>query len=86
MKIRETAITKLNQLPESLVQEVSDFIDFIAQKHQSQLPDNPSESTLEQTWSQWFRAVDALEVAPPKTNNTYSELLISKYRQQGLDL
>ncbi|MEN9519011.1 MAG: hypothetical protein RLZZ381_1599 [Cyanobacteriota bacterium] len=86
MTIRETAITKLNQLPESLVQEVNDFIDFIAQKHQSQIVESKPESTPEKTWSQWFRTVDALEVSPPQPNSKFSELLIDKYRQQGLDL
>jgi hypothetical protein len=86
MTIRETAISKLHQLPESLVQEVTDFIDFIAYKHQSQLNKSHPESTLEETWSQWFRAVDALEVIPSEPNSTYPELLLSKYRQQGLDL
>ncbi len=33
--IRETAIAKIQQLPESLVQEVSDFIDFITRNHQA---------------------------------------------------
>jgi Protein of unknown function (DUF2281) len=86
MTIRETAISKLHQLPESLVQEVTDFIDFIAHKHQSQIIESHPESTLEETWSQWFRAVDALEVTPSDPNSTYPELLLSKYRQQGLDL
>lgn len=88
MTIRETAITKLNELPESLIQEVNDFIDLIAHKHQSQLAESKPESTLEETWSQWFRTIDALEVTvtPSRPNSTYSELLIGKYRQQGLDL
>ena len=86
MTLRETAITKLHQLPEPLVQEVNDFIDFIAQKHQSQLLDSHPQATLEEKWSQWFRSVDALEVTPPQAAITYSELLLSKYRQQGLDL
>jgi hypothetical protein len=41
MTIRETAISKLHQLPESLLQEVTDFIDFIAHKHQSQIIEMP---------------------------------------------
>jgi hypothetical protein len=86
MTLRETAISKLHQLPESLIQEVTDFIDFIAHKHQSQLNTSHPEPTLEETWSQWFRAVDALEVIPSESNSTYPELLLSKYRQQGLDL
>jgi hypothetical protein len=86
MTIRETAISKLHQLPEPLVQEVNDFIDFIAQKHQSHLIDSHAAVTLEEQWSQWFRSVDALEVTPPQLASTYPELLLSKYRQQGLDL
>jgi len=35
MTIRETAIAKIQQLPESLVQEISDFIDFITRNHQA---------------------------------------------------
>jgi hypothetical protein len=86
MTIRETAILKLHQLPEPLVQEVNDFIDFIAQKHQSQLIDSHPEAMFEEKWSQWFRVVDALEVTPSQPASTYPELLLSKYRQQGLDL
>jgi hypothetical protein len=86
MTIRETAISKIHQLPESLVQEVTDFIDFIAHKHQSQLNESHPELTIEKMWSQWFRTVDALEITPSEPNSTYPELLLSKYRQQGLDL
>ncbi|HEY9642600.1 MAG TPA: hypothetical protein V6C57_19090 [Coleofasciculaceae cyanobacterium] len=31
--IRETAIAKIQQLPESLVQEINGFIDFITRNH-----------------------------------------------------
>lgn len=34
MTIRETAIAKLQQLSEPLLQEVTDFIDFVIHKHQ----------------------------------------------------
>jgi hypothetical protein len=86
MPIHDSVIAKLHQLPEPLVQEVNDFIDFITQKYQSQPTDSPPETRLEKKWSKWFSAVDALEVIPPQPANTYSELLLSKYRQQGLDL
>jgi hypothetical protein len=39
--IRETAMAKIQQLPESLVQEISDFIDFITRTHQAKTV-NPS--------------------------------------------
>ena len=35
MTIRETAIAKIQQLPESLVQQIIDFIDFIARNYQA---------------------------------------------------
>ena len=41
MTIRETAIAKIQQLPESLVQEISDFIDFVTRNHQAKTA-NPS--------------------------------------------
>jgi hypothetical protein len=34
MNIRDTAITKLQTLPEPLLQEINDFIDFIVHRHQ----------------------------------------------------
>jgi len=86
MTIRETATNKLNQLPEFLIQEVSDFIDFVAHKHQSKIIDSQLEVALVETWSQWFKALDDLDVTPSEPDNTYSELLLNKYRQQGLDL
>ncbi|MDJ0736202.1 MAG: DUF2281 domain-containing protein [Nostocaceae cyanobacterium] len=33
MTAREQAIAKIHQIPESLIQEVSDFIDFLVWKH-----------------------------------------------------
>jgi Protein of unknown function (DUF2281) len=33
MNIREATISKLQQLPEPLLQEVDDFIDFVLLKH-----------------------------------------------------
>ncbi|MEH2338681.1 DUF2281 domain-containing protein [Nostoc sp.] len=38
MTILETAIAKLQQLPEPLLQEINDFIDFILHKHQPSTP------------------------------------------------
>jgi hypothetical protein len=86
MTIRETAISKLNQLPEFLVQEVNDFIDFVAYKHQSKVIESQPEAALVETWSQWFEAVDDLDVTLSELNSTYPELLLRKYRQQGLNL
>jgi hypothetical protein len=86
MTIRETVFSKLHKLPESLIQEVNDFIDFIAHKHQSKIIHGQPETPLGETWSQWFKAVDDLVVNPSEPEITYPQLLLNKYRQQGLDL
>lgn len=40
MTIRETSIAKLQQLSEPLLQEITDFIDFVIHKHQIQITDS----------------------------------------------
>ncbi|MBD2510872.1 DUF2281 domain-containing protein [Nostoc muscorum FACHB-395] len=86
MTIRETAIAKLQQLSEPLLQEVTDFIDFVIHKHQVKIADTQPDEPLVEKWSQWFEAVDCLEVSPPEAVSNYQQLLLNKYRQQGLEL
>ncbi|UBF25467.1 hypothetical protein K9N68_28405 [Kovacikia minuta CCNUW1] len=85
MAIRETAIAKLQQLPEPLLEVVNDFIDFVIYRHQTPTAAVDSGETVE-AWSRWFKAVDCLEVTPAATEPNYQEILFSKYRQQGLEL
>jgi hypothetical protein len=86
MSIRETALSKLQQLPEPLLQEVSDFIDFVALKHQSDSQNRNQGMSLADRWARWFEAVDRLEIFPIEPINDYQEGLLSKYWQQGLEL
>ncbi|MDB9316981.1 MULTISPECIES: DUF2281 domain-containing protein [Cyanophyceae] len=86
MKIRDTAIAKLQNLSEPLIQEVSDFIDFIIHKYQAQPDTNQPAETIAESWSQWFKTVDCLDVTPPEPVSNYQQLLLEKYRQQGLEL
>jgi hypothetical protein len=86
MTIRDTAIAKLKQLSDPLLQEVSNFIDFVIHKHQAEITDSQPDETLVQTWSRWFEAVDHLDVTPPETASNYQQLLLNKYRQQSLEL
>jgi hypothetical protein len=86
MTIRDTAIAKLQQLSEPLLQEVSDFIDFVIHKHQAEITNSQPDKTLMEEWSRWFEVVDRLDVTPPKPASTYQQLLLNKYRQQGLEL
>lgn len=46
MTIRDITIAKLQQLPEPLLQEVSDFIDFISQKHLAKTAESQSKEKL----------------------------------------
>ncbi|NJL85983.1 MAG: hypothetical protein HC886_08370 [Leptolyngbyaceae cyanobacterium SM1_1_3] len=84
MTIRKTTIGKLQQLPEPLLQQVSDFIDQLI--HQSETANDKPESSIAQAWMQWFEAGDRLEVMSNDPNGDYSQLLLTKYRQQGLEL
>lgn len=89
MTIREIAIAKLQQLPEPLLQQVSDFIDLLA--HQATLTGEKTtnqtpEADIAQAWARWFECVDRLEVAPNNLTSNYQQLLLTKYRQQGLKL
>jgi hypothetical protein len=85
MTTRDSALAKLQQLSESLVQEVSDFIDFVIHKHQSKI-DSQDEEQLRQKWVQWFDEVERLEVFSPASTSNYQQLLLDKYRKQGLQL
>ena len=40
MTVQDITITKIRQLPDSLVEEVNDFIDFLAYKHNQHFSDS----------------------------------------------
>ncbi|WP_204138123.1 hypothetical protein [Halomicronema sp. CCY15110] len=86
MTIRETAIAKLQKLPNSLLPQVSDFIDFLMYRRQPSTITNDHPDELAETWASWFESVDQLEIPPPSSVRDYQQHLLSKYRQQGLEL
>jgi len=86
MTTRDIAIAKLHQLSEPLLQEVSDFIDFIIYKHQAKPDASQAAEKIVERWSQWFETVDHLDVTPLQPVSDYQQLLLEKYRQQGLEL
>lgn len=86
MTIRDTVIAKLQQLPDPLMEEVSNFIDFIIDKHQAKPDDSQPAETLVEAWTQWFEAVDSLDITIAQPLSNYQQLLLNKYRQQGLEL
>lgn len=85
--IRETAIAKIQRLPDALVQEI---IDFITRDRQAKTDNSLLESDRSEAWMRWFQATDGLEstpeTAPTALTSEYQQHLLSKYRQQGLDL
>ncbi|MDF5737386.1 MULTISPECIES: hypothetical protein [unclassified Nostoc] len=76
----------MQQLSKPPLQEVTDFIDFVIHKHQVKIAKSQPNERLVEKWSQWFEAVDSLDVYPPEPVNNYQQLLLNKYRQQGLEL
>lgn len=86
MTIRETTIAKLQQLPESLLQQVSDFIDRLTDEQQHSAAISSLEDETAEAWARWFESVDRLEGTPTQADSDYQQLLLSKYRQQGLEL
>ena len=51
MSIKDTIVDKIHQMPESLVTEVSDYIDFLLLKHNSI------------NWQSWIQFSDSLKIA-----------------------
>jgi len=80
MTIRETAIAKIQQLPESLVQKIIDFIDFIARNYQVKTASYSIEGDRSEAWARWFEATDGLEITPEIT----STVPTSEYQQRLL--
>lgn len=86
MTIRETAIAKIQQLPEPLLQEIIDFIDFITRNRQAKTAIDSLEGDCSKAWARWFEATDGLEITQTTPTSEYQQRLLSKYRQQGLNL
>ena len=86
VSIREAAISKIQQLPEPLLQEIVDFIDFITRNHQSKTAIDSLEGDRSEAWARWFETADGLETTQTTPTSEYQQRLLSKYRQQGLNL
>ena len=62
MTAHDMTIAKIQQLPESLAQEVSDFIDFLLMKHDRE------------RWQLWVHFSEALEMAESEFADYLSNL------------
>jgi hypothetical protein len=65
----------LQQLPESFLPEVSDFIDFVMHKHQNRIAEPKLPDDIPKAWAKWFEEVDRLELM---TNRPIANLRYSK--------
>jgi hypothetical protein len=74
MNIREATISKIQQLPESLLQEVDDFIDFVVLKHNagSQVSSNSKQKNLTR--------LRGIAKDASVTAEDYSTYLMDKYK------
>ncbi|MDY7014573.1 MAG: DUF2281 domain-containing protein [Cyanobacteriota bacterium] len=86
MTSRETLLYKVEQLPEPLLQQVSDFVDFLTEQYQPQTANETSRYEMAKAWKQWFEEVECLEVLPKEPVSENRKLLLDKYRKQNLDL
>jgi len=62
MTVHDATIAKIQQLPESLAQEVSDFVDFLLMKRDSA------------RWQLWTHFAEALEIAESDFTDYLSNL------------
>lgn len=62
MTVHDQTIAKISQLPESLAQEVSDFIDFLLMRHNHD------------RWQQWVQFNESLEIAESDFSDYLSNL------------
>jgi hypothetical protein len=75
MAIREMTVAKLNQLPDGLLGEVDDFIDFLAIKHSVKIVEVDAIVPIAERWKKWVEETDRLGVNPIETSSSYGELL-----------
>ncbi|MFN6517813.1 MAG: DUF2281 domain-containing protein [Nostoc sp. CreGUA01] len=62
MSIQDKTISKIRQMPEYLVQEVSDFIDFLLMKHSGN------------NWELWLKFSESMELVESDFSDYLSNL------------
>jgi len=68
----------LQQLPESFLPELSDFIDFVMHKHQHRIADPKIPDDRAKAWAKWFEEVDRLKLMINRPESEYHQLLLNK--------
>ena len=76
MTIREMTAVKLFQLPDEILKEVDNFIDFMIMRHQLEVKASNFSADNTPKWQEWFDEVDRLELIPHEPVNGYQETLL----------
>ena len=58
----------------------------VMQKHQCRIAEPKLPDDIAKAWAKWLEEVDRLEVTTNQPETEYQQLLLNKYRQQGLEL
>jgi hypothetical protein len=66
MSVYDMTVTKIRQLPESLIQEVSDFVDFLLMRQDAT------------RWQLWNQFTEALELSESGFSDTWPDLKTMK--------
>lgn len=82
---RDATLAKIEQLPDSLLAKVSDFADLLIEEHDHKEVTPSAEGSLSQAWNNWFESLET-STNPPEQSLDYQQLLLEKYRKQGLEL
>ena len=63
MNLQTSAIDKINTLPENLLQEVNDFIDFLSLKYDAPVGKNINDNLAESDFSDYLQNLESYETA-----------------------
>ncbi|MEG4167569.1 MULTISPECIES: hypothetical protein [unclassified Microcoleus] len=54
MTICDIAIAKLQQLPESFLPEINDFLDFVMHQQENRIAEPKLPDDIAKAWAKWF--------------------------------
>ncbi|BAY74544.1 hypothetical protein NIES25_09580 [Nostoc linckia NIES-25] len=87
MSVHEETIAKIRQLPEPLLQQVNDFIDFLLMKNNNSLQSSWTEFTYKHLGKAGSPAhIDAVMQVPRRTQIQSLQSCIDSLRQSWADL
>ena len=97
MTAKEQLLQEIQHSPELLIQEVLDFLLFARSRNYNfaepkvvnkQQPHQSIEIDWSAKWEQWFTECESVSIpnSNQQSTNEYTNLLINKYRKQGLEL